>query len=220
MFSASGGLLYHWRARRSKALWQPFVADLEKLLAAWASKGELIVIGPSGGYSLSTGWLKKFRRVIAFDIDPLAPWFFKNRHFGVEFHKQDMFFDSDGLSFKPLLREIEKYPQARILFANVFGQLPLERELRDGELPAYLRKLAPTLKDRAWASYHDLYTLENLPLNRHASALQSYRKTRSIAALSGEVIDHTTQGVWTGGKILGWSLTSRSLHLIEFYSPY
>jgi hypothetical protein len=99
LFRPSGGLLYHLRALRSRARWRGFANDLERWLFAWRKPGgKLILIGPSAGYTLSTEWLRGFKEIHAYDIDPLAAWFFSLRHPGVdaEFHQQDLFWRANS----------------------------------------------------------------------------------------------------------------------------
>src|SRR4051794_9109699 len=94
IFRPSGGALYHWRAFRRRHAWRDFNREIEDWLNAWDCPREhLILIGPSGGYTLPTAWLKSFSNISAYDLDPLAPLFFRLRHRGVkvEFRRQDIF---------------------------------------------------------------------------------------------------------------------------------
>jgi hypothetical protein len=227
-FRPSGGLLYHWRAWRSQRRWREFSVEIEAWLQAWIKPGgQLLLIGPSGGYTLSTEWLKGFAEIHAFDLDPLAPWFFRQRHPGVKvkFHLQDLFWQNGRLSPTPLRDQLKSFPNAKVLFCNVLGQLPLEGALNETDFAAYLNSLPRELKGIEWASYHDLFTIARLPKSKHQRFTESFRLKEDIQAAVGtlgpsdlEVIDHAIQGAWSRNlnrRIIGWSLTPKNLHLIE-----
>lgn len=198
MIRPSGGALYHWRAYRNRHAWRGFTEALAAWLDEWkCPREELILIGPSGGYTLPTAWLKTFSQITAYDLDPLAPLFFRRRHRGVKarFHRQDMFWESSSLSLAPLREELAHRPQAAVLFSNILGQLLVEGNASESDWLAFLRDLRRTLAGRAWASYHDTFTHE-----------------------SGEIIDHLLAGDWKQGletREFRWPLTQRSLHIIE-----
>lgn len=198
IFRPSGGLLYHWRALRSRSRWQAFAVEIEDWLSAWnPPRAHLLLIGPSAGYTLPSRWLESFARVTAYDTDPLASFFFRRRHpsANAEFKRTDVFWNGGRLSAGVLKRELAKHPQACVLFSNVLGQLLLEGTASEDEWLAFLRELRGTLNGRVWASYHDIFTHED-----------------------GEVIDHLLTGEWREGlarREFRWPLTEKSLHLIE-----
>lgn len=206
IFRPSGGVLYHWRAWRRRAHWQPFVNDLEKWLTQWNAahltksvqkNSELILIGPSAGYTLPHPWLKRFSKITAYDLDPLAPLLFRRVHPGVTvmFKRKDAFWKDGRLSIEPLQKLLTAHPHAAILFSNVLGQLLLEGTADETQWLKFLGTLREALNGRAWASYHDLYTHED-----------------------GEVIDHLLSGDWKQGlptSEFRWPLTARSLHILE-----
>ena len=155
------------------------------------------MIGPSGGHTLPTPWLKRFAQVHAYDLDPLAPPIFRARHRGVNVHfrREDVFWRSKRLDVRAAEAILNRHSGAAILFSNVIGQVLLEGRASETEWTSYLLELRRVLKGRAWASYHDRYTFEN-----------------------GEVIDHLTGGGWTAGLRsveFDWNLTSISRHRIE-----
>jgi hypothetical protein len=198
IFRPSGGVLYHWRAWRSRARWSGFTRELEDWLASWpVSAGELILIGPSGGYTLPGAWLRRFETIHAYDIDPLAAPLFRRRHPGVNvhFHRADLFWREGRLSHVPLKAALGNHPRAAVLLSNVLGQLLLEGRAEEGEWREFLRRLRHELEGRNWASYHDTFTHER-----------------------GEIIDHLMDGDWKKGlaaREFRWPLTPRSLHVIE-----
>jgi hypothetical protein len=197
-FRPSGGILYHWRALRNRHEWKEFRGEVENWLADWpmAAK-ELILIGPSAGYTLSTGWLKRFDKVYAFDLDPLAGPLFRLRHPGVQvrFRKLDVFWDGERYSTDTLRKILATHPGAAVLLSNILGQLLIEHVVSDSDWTRFLTMVRLSLNGREWASYHDLFTHEN-----------------------GEVVDHMTSGEWKAGldtRQFRWPLSEDSLHLIE-----
>ena len=198
LFRASGGLKYHWRAWRQRGQWTSFRREIELWLNEWSFEcEELILIGPSGGYTLPTNWLKQFKAVYAYDADPLAPLFFKRQHPGVNviFKRRDLFWEDERFSAQSLLRILKEHPEAAVLMSNVLGQLLLEHPVSEDEWETFLIQMRGRLENRPWASYHDLYTHEK-----------------------GEVIDHLLDGKWKAGlstRQFSWPLTRASLHLIE-----
>jgi hypothetical protein len=202
IFRPSGGLHYHWRALRRRNAWRPFARAVENWLAAWSCpRNELVLIGPSAGYTLPTAWLKSFDRVIAYDLDPLAPWIFRRRHRGVRarFERRDVFWRDGRLSTDALSDILRRHGKATILFTNVLGQVLLEGQADEQEWKTFLKELRLRLHGRAWASYHDTFTHEN-----------------------GEIIDHLLTGDWSRGlhkTEFRWELTERSAHVVEGVRP-
>ena len=77
----SGGLRWHWKAWRSQKLWEPTCQDIASWLAQTpAQRSELLLIGASAGWMMSSAWLAGFRKVTTYDIDPLAAPLFRWRH--------------------------------------------------------------------------------------------------------------------------------------------
>ena len=199
LFRPSGGLIYHWRALRNQRHWYEFRKDVEEWLHDWPQfANELILIGPSAGYTLTTAWLKKFTRISAYDVDPLAGMLFRLKHPGlnIRFHNEDLFWtDDEGYTTNTLREILKQNPSAAVLMSNVVGQLLLEHPVKDREWSRFLHGLRMALNGREWASYHDLFTHEN-----------------------GEVIDHLTGGDWKADlKTIQfrWPLTATSLHIVE-----
>ena len=202
MFRPSGGLLYHWRALRHGRRWRPFRHAVAEWLDGWRPAArELIVIGPSAGHTLTTPFLKRFARVHAYDLDPLAAPLFRLRHPGVRvrFRRLNVFWRDGKLSIDAMDAILARHPDAAILFSNVIGQVLLEGRADERAWYGYLDALRARLNGRAWASYHDLYTHEG-----------------------AEIIDHLTAGKWTSDlqrRRFEWDLTPTSRHVIEGVRP-
>lgn len=83
--SPSGGLTYHLRALRwRRRLWTPFRAQVAAWLAAWQPPcSELLLLGPSAGYTLDPAFLSRFAAIHAVEPDPLAHWLLRRRFPGL-----------------------------------------------------------------------------------------------------------------------------------------
>lgn len=196
-------MLYHWRARcHQKTIWLPFKRNLNRELVKWPQKSRtLLIVGSSGGYTLSTEWLERYQDVHTFDIDPLAGFFFKRSHPQVRFHfhRQNMFYDGMSLTLQPINDLLKAWPGADILFSNVLGQVLIDRPLASRPLEKdwefYLKQLSTKLENSNWASYHDRFS-----------------------QTGNEKIDHLTGGEWTSGmrkESLRWSPSPEHQHEIE-----
>ncbi|MGE0526761.1 MAG: hypothetical protein AB7G93_10575 [Bdellovibrionales bacterium] len=199
LFRPSGGAVYHLRACRYRTLWQPFQAQVARWLETWnpSRVRPLLILGPSGGYTLATPWLREFDRVIAYDHDPLAPWFFRREHPGVqvEFHHDNLFWAAHHLTLAPMKKILKAHPDSNVLFANLLGQVLLEGRARESEWTHLLLELRQLLDGRSWASYHDILSFEG-----------------------DQAIDHLTRGQWTRGLSraeLIWQLTPKTHHQVE-----
>lgn len=198
IFLPSGGLRYHLRSRRYRSLWQPFRDEIQDWLETWnCDFDELVLLGPSAAYTLPTPWLKKFKTIYAYDLDPLAPLMFRWQHgsLNIGFRRKNLFWENGNLSTQPLREVLNSHPKANLLFANVLGQVLLEGRADEEEWRRFLGQLRRILRFRNWGSYHDLFTHQD-----------------------GCVIDHLTQGDWTKGldaRQFNWQLTPESRHIIE-----
>jgi hypothetical protein len=175
-FNPTGGFGYHVRALLyGRRQWAPFRQEIARWLRGWAPpERELLLVGPSGGYSLDPAFLGAFSRIIAVDIDPLAALIFRLR-FGRQLRERRVSLVWDGrdhlspglqgFSIQPLCALIDAYPEAAVLFCNLLGQLPLLGEDRlpdqsdddppEGSYERWLLGLPAALAGRSWATYHD-----------------------------------------------------------------
>ena len=74
----TGGWLWHARAFVRRGKWRPTT----ELIAEWLdgvqpAHKELLLIGGSAGWMMSSRWLQRFERIVLIDIDPYAPTLFK-----------------------------------------------------------------------------------------------------------------------------------------------
>jgi hypothetical protein len=239
----SGGLFYHYLALRfSKTLWGPFKEDVAYWLRLWNPKSKsLVIFGSSAGYSIQRDFLQRFERVICVEPDPLARLLFKRRFSNarIEFIADTNLLapvpeGAKGSTSKRVLQRLheflQRYPDAAVLFANVLGQLPLEfPHLNDQLFASHLVAVRAAVKDREWASYHDLlstwvhpkklgrFELPAGPLELDEFA-RNYLEAPPPGGFRYEITDHQTHSLSAGGPTLctWWELAPGRYHLIGF----
>ncbi len=170
--SPAGGLAYHYRALRySRRHWQPFRQEVASWLNGWeVSFDEILLVGPSSGYTLPAEWLKKFKRRVGIEPDPVARSIFEKRIGPTDWIKLKWFQveksagSGDGFEF-PLDNLHEwclQHPQTPILFCNILGQLPLLHRKAiassEGTFNKWKRDFAAVLDSQPFASFHDIYS--------------------------------------------------------------
>jgi hypothetical protein len=152
----TGGLNWHVHAHYSRTRWQPTFQLIEQFLAQVAPQSDhLLLIGGSAGWMMPPSWLARFKRIDAYDIDPLAPWLFNWRH-GRRLQAQGTEVISHRLDALQNLSDLlHQHPQACIWFDNVLGQH--RYRLRDeARVERELTQLKSLLKGRHWGSLHDV----------------------------------------------------------------
>lgn len=214
--SASGGLLWHWRALRARhTLWRPFRKNLAQWLDAWhPASSRLLLVGPSAGWTLPESLLTRFEEVVVLEPDPLARFLLKHRFPGAKlvFSRLDLFAPG-GLE---ALRRL--FPAHALLFCNVLGQLSPESGAQ-----AWCETLRRSLADDCWASWHDLASSERPP-----------DRCDRLCWPAGSSFEEVLAGAWSGGEIAvrdhgtlalagpgafetaSWSLHSGQHHLIAW----
>jgi hypothetical protein len=231
----TGGLAYHFTAWRFRSTWKPFRERIHAWLNAWnPTEKNLLLIGPSAGYTLPSAFLERFNTIRVIEPDPLARIFLKKRF--PESASRITFLSAEsilpwwnadeedpGLRFKTFLRETEdaQGPLA-VLFCNFLGQLPLlklnyeEKSLRN----AFDAALAPY----TWASYHDLFSGRAKDFDRCPDTLVLTGPTETLARRffrnEAEVIDHGTTWLGEGSPVAvcRWLLSPKHGHVIAFVS--
>lgn len=222
LLSPSGGLVYHARAlRASEGRWKPFRTSIEKWLGEWNPNAKgLLLIGPSGGYSLPTAWLARFERIVAVDFDPLARRIFEGRHRECRIERwivEDLFPTGPwGLDLAPMRALLNEHPDHAILFSNVLGQLALDAP-DERRIEAGLGQLRALLEGRLWASYHDRLSSPVRPdLPRDVHHRDDVRLAHDAYA-GGELSSHGTGGIGRGlaCKLFAWECQKGYWNLIE-----
>lgn len=215
LVSRSGGLVYHLRANQYRSgPWRPFCEAVACWLADWpVPRRQLLLVGPSGGYSLPAGFLQSFDQVLAIEPDPIARWMLRSRFRGIafEFIELDCFADLDGPA-----RLAAAFPQAVILFCNVIGQL------LEFTPPGWREALLRALAGHHWASYHDVISTAQPPARAVACTAAPTDTLEAVLAKfwkGGELPlhDHLSFALsGQAGRYMVWALTPTRHHLIEW----
>ncbi|MGC9456856.1 MAG: hypothetical protein ACP5DC_04960 [Halothiobacillaceae bacterium] len=219
----SGGLIYHWRALRyRKSRWEAFRAHVDRWLSGWYPDCEnLLIVGPSAGYTLPEGLTTRFSTTTVLEPDPLARWLLRRQPEG-----RRMIFQEPVALDQPggIQTLAQAFPEHAILFANLIGQL-----LPPGDA-GWPEILADALADHHWASYHDVFSSHHAPNARAPRDRevgiafdQCPEKNALLARFwAGHrvtVTDHDTFGL--GGpeaphQYALWPLTPRDWQLVEW----
>lgn len=227
----TGGIVYHLRALRfQNSLWSPFQEWVTDFLSPWKPSGELVLVGSSGGYTLSIKWLKQFDQLTVIEPDPIARAILKIR-LGRSFSVSRLTFIKDPLTPVTLDKWNQIFPNAtHALFSNVLGQLYLTHspmELSDFKraFQSWVSKSRSKLKI---ASYHDRLSGEAIP---QIAALAHESHSPKKGSLSnqdllkvcykgqgGELADHEMEGWFPPdfrAKYGFWQISKNVVHLIE-----
>jgi hypothetical protein len=237
LFSASGGLVYHLRAwRRAHAQWLPFRAQI----AGWLEQslpatGELILVGPSAGHCLPLAHLAAFGRVTVLEPDPVARFILRRRlleqrpQLKVDEERRDLLLAPLLQGSAGLAALLDERPRATVLFCNVLGQLhfALSDEEQERFRDAFRERIAARLTTRAWASFHDRWSLdwaantaEPAPLCFAARPSENELGQGLFGAAGPPVtvLDHGTGELFPAElprRYLSWRVTPRALHVVE-----
>ncbi len=234
----TGGLRWHLRAFLQRRRW----AATTQLIADWLDSTQpvsrqLLLIGGSAGWMMSSRWLQRFDAVVLVDIDRHAPRLFRFNH-GRALRASGTAFthlNTDGLQDLEAL--LAQYPRASLFFDNVLGQhLYRVRDIERAE--AELDRIASRLQGRDWGSVHDLYSgpvdALRVPL-APVLAFDAVRDDRGLTAdglrdtplhrkLLAQVggkddwMDHVTSGVFpvgTASQLIAWPFLPHYAHWLQ-----
>ncbi|GAB2897324.1 hypothetical protein GCM10027046_28590 [Uliginosibacterium flavum] len=216
LWDASGGLVYHWRALRyRRVLWAPFVVQVADWLASWQPpQNELVIVGPSAGYTLNGDFLARFKQVTILEPDPIARSLLRRRFAGMPFveGRVDCF---SSLAGPQALADA--YPQAAILFSNVLGQKLAQLD------PRWPAALQTALAGHSWASYHDVIATAQAPVQAQARSFTTETSLEEVLVSfwpGGELVlhDHGSFGVLPAQAYAPWSITPAQHHLLGWKS--
>ena len=219
----SGGFFYHLRALRFReSFWDQHREGVRKFLADWNPQSRnLVLIGPSGGYSFPEGWLSKFETITAFEPDFMARLIFERRHpvkprwirSGFPFHDFSA------------LKDIPKAETA-ILFCNILGQISIRSASR------FQATMVQSLEGREWASYHDAlsgdgieFDLEDLrPGRANPQEMEKWIYVKNPKKLEISVNSHPAPELFRGlvgleFRYWQWRILPHFTHLIEGVYP-
>ena len=236
----SGGWLWHWRAWQAQVRWSATTQQIARWLGG-VSPGstELLLIGASGGWMMSSAWLQRFRSVRAFDLDRWSAPVFRYRH-GVALQQSRttlVYQQLDALRYLPQL--LRTYPEAFVLFDNVLGQLRFVSNRLDAA-EAQLHAITRLLRGREWASVHDAYSgrvgaatlaqgttpilgpLQTVRPRSVAGALPQFstaeRQWCAQMGVQGAWLDHLTAGVFPAGtpiQHMAWPFSRDYRHWLQ-----
>lgn len=229
--TSTGGLSYHYMAvRYQNRLWRRFHESLNILLCNWRHfSNEVVLIGPSAGYSLSTEFLQAFKAIHVYDPDPLAKWLFLRRfpQLPVHWSLDSPFFHSSTDSVQSLWSLRNKYPDAAVLFCNVIGQWPLLEDVDEGDIQGFTDQLSQVYNQSNWASFHDLFSgpskwrkwshsqqRQKVNFSNLEDVESFWKDTRG-----GPLTDHLTFKMFKRASYrqhLIWPLTRRQVHIVEW----
>jgi hypothetical protein len=223
----TGGLVWHVRAWRSLAAWQPTMHTMQDWWMEHSPRADrLVIVGASAGWMMSSLWLRQFKSVETWDIDPWARWLFARRHgqalraAGTAWvhHLADPL--SDARAWDP------HHAETLYWFDNVLGQLRFMGTHAEAE--ARIRQVRERLHSTRWGSVHDRYsgTLSGdqaLPPSWPSAAgvdltsMQGQTWLQSWGA-EGDWLDHLTSGVFAPGTPvlnLAWAFKPDFGHWLE-----
>ncbi len=223
LINRSGGITYHYFASRYvSSLWLPYRAQVELWLNHWAvpSENPLILIGPSGGYSLPSHWLTRFQNITVLEPDSLAKYLLQKRFPQIQFQFPKIKTLQNTLEF------CQAHPTHTLLFTNLLGQI---RHLtaNSQEVLSIQNQVKPLLTRKHWASYHDIFSVRT-PQSLHEIRPFSttgrptlediIRTTLTEIPHNVEFIDHETEWIAPQNPhfFSGWRLHRNSLHCIGF----
>jgi hypothetical protein len=233
----SGGWLWHLRAWRAQTRWAATTQQIARWLAGVTpGSTELLLIGASGGWMMSSAWLQRFRSVRAFDLDRWAAPVFRHRHgAALQQSRTTLSYQQlDAVQHLPQL--LHSYPQAFVLFDNVLGQMRFVHRSLDAA-QTQLQTVSRMLRGREWASVHDAYSGQrDVPLAapfpigplltvspRAGVATEpqftpAERKWCAQLGVRGAWLDHLTAGIFPAGtpvQHMAWSFSPAYQHWLQ-----
>jgi len=238
LFSPTGGLRWHFRALlRRRTFWKEFRTQLERFLARWdtGSAKTLVLIAPSGGYTLPPSLLRRFDTLVAIDREPLALFVFRLRWF-FRFPGRVVTRCSDALGIAEggradagvLARTLAEYPDSAVLFCNVLGQMRFVFEDADEreDFTRWRAEVRELLVGRSapWASYHERWSGEPMPVIDGCEFGPGGENPLPFEELypdGGEVLDHLTEDLFPAESRrawVRWRFDSDFWHLVEVAS--
>lgn len=216
--STSGGIVYHLRALRyGSQEWVHHRNSVFNFLEQWIESQKrprtrtLVIVGSSGGYSLSEAILHSFDELVIYEPDFLARMIFQFRFRKVPVK---ITWIKSKYDFKSPL------PEGAILFCNLLGQIEIKN------FKEFKADLHRVLTGREWASFHDALSGEHIrfrvPSFAHAkidaTQIQSWiqtRHTRPVQAIAHLAPDLFEDGDFHRFFYWDWRITAKRTHLIE-----
>lgn len=234
LVTPTGGLVYHLRALRYGRAWRPFRAAIARWLTqVLPPSEELVLVGPSAGHCLPMDHLRRFERLVVLEPDALARSILKRRlrHDRVELRTGDELVEPLLRGGPGLVQLLSQRPRAAVLFCNLLGQLTLAlSEPQQAHFEAEFRKRVwPRLEGRAWASFHDHWSLDvddtspsvvsgELCFDARPSEDELGRAVFGPTGPPVSVLDHGTTELFPSElarRYFSWPIAARTLHVVE-----
>lgn len=263
ILSASGGLVYHARAAFSRLgksdPWSATRRPICRQLSRWLNRvhpQRLILVGPSAAYLIEHDFFRAHdltligatnptRRLelVVVDPDPVAALVFRARFRSspIKWHlRSDLlpFFSRDPGAFRDFLKTADADgKKTAILFFGLLGQIHHHSESFTRSHYEARSLFFEALKDRDWASLHDLEstTLEK-PMPQLSEDLQkfadeaalskseAFQQTSRLESLASHLApyeprawtDHETDWIGPPIAIFPWLLSPENFHILGF----
>lgn len=225
---------WHWHARAflARRRWAATRQRLEDWLlglpagAAWPH--ELVLLGGSAGWMMSSRFLARFERVLLVDIDPWAGRLFRFNH-GAALARHGVRLDVwQGDAHALLEQALAERPEACVLFDNFLGLDSMyTRDLKATE--RRLRAVRERVRGRLWGSVHDRLSGPGTTgwtaaacwqagsISARAGEPLPPSALASVQA-SGEWIDHGTEPILPPGTptwLIPWPIVAGRWHWLE-----
>jgi len=205
------------------------------LVEALPARDELILVGPSAGHCLPLEHLRCFSLLTVLEPDPVAR-FLLQRGLG----RRNMNVEARDLLVAPLVVGgsgladlLDARPRASVLFCNVLGQLQFGLSDAQHELfrEQFQQQLLPRLRARAWASFHDRWSLDRDATESAVPSPLVFPRAPSDEELgvacfgragpAVTVLDHGTARLFPEAaphRYFAWQITPQALHVVEAVS--
>ena len=230
LLNPAGGLTYHLRSLRQHRLWEHHRKVTCEWLSGWRPQAEqLVLIGPSAGYSLPDSFLRSFTRVIALDPDPLALGLLRLRFPALNMlcRNENYLVTSSRRLWTDGLQVLKaKYQGSAFLFCNIVGQLPLLTNDYSSAWVSWAENFKRFSVDTEWASYHDLWSAKTQGLAGQWAppkmpGTERIKKSVAIFLNTTEpqvIHDHETSELFSVNHdrlLWTWQRTKTEVHCIE-----
>lgn len=224
----TGGWLWHCRAWRRQAAWRPTLLALEDRWLHHSPRADrLVIVGASAGWMMSPLWLRQFKIIETWDIDPWARWLFARRHgrslqaanIAWTHHQADAWAQEQAWVHDP--------SDTLYWFDNVLGQLRFMGP--QDQAKARIRQVRQRLPRTRWGSVHDRYSghlagAPSLPPEWPSEAGVDLATRQAQAWLQawgaeGNWLDHLTDQVFENGTPvlnLAWAFKPDFGHWLEW----
>lgn len=169
----SGGWRYHLRAYRGHARWAPLRQELAAFMRPWLQRQiraqrPVLLVGPSGGYTLPWEELLAHSDLRAVEPDPLARLLLRRKAPGLRIDPRPALgWSPRGYCPEKLQAWFRSHRGCALLFCNLLGQLKANKTLED---PQWRTAFIQELNQFDWLSYHDLVS------GRQAADMQVLRR--------------------------------------------